>query len=203
MVWDVATGKECPVPAGLSHVQCVAFSPDSGTAAAAGEDGVVRLWEPASGLRKGHLAGHTDAVEALCFHSNGQTLASASRDHTVRLWAWQHQQQPQVAVIPNPQQQPHVIVIPKQAWVQSLACSRDGTVLALGLNNEETVIIRDPAGNWAREPEPLAAIAGGAAPGVDSVESGGIVAFAPDENLLAIGRRDGTISVWEVGQGRR
>ena len=64
----------------------MAFSPDGRLLASAGDDGTVRLWDPATGAGLATLTGHTDTVDAVAFSPDGRRLASAGDDRTVRLW---------------------------------------------------------------------------------------------------------------------
>ena len=66
----------------------VAFSRDGKLLAAAGGDGMVRLWNPATGQPVGAPlpAGTGGGVTAVAFSPDGKLLASAGADGTVRLW---------------------------------------------------------------------------------------------------------------------
>jgi uncharacterized protein (TIGR03067 family) len=178
LVWDAATGKKYPPPEGLGHVLCLAFSADGTTAAAAGEDMNIRLWDVESGISKGQLRGHTGAVSALCFQSNGERLGSASLDDKLLLWDLRNQQLYGVTSAPE------------RSWVRSFACSRDGRVLVMGLANQQAMIQVDPFSNWHLKPMPLSD---------NGREPGGIVAITPDGKLVATGHRNGTIRVWDLG----
>jgi serine/threonine protein kinase/WD40 repeat protein/tetratricopeptide (TPR) repeat protein len=62
------------------------FSPDSKLLATCGDDGVVRLWEAATGKPLHDLTGHTDVVWSATFTPDGKRVATGSWDGTVRLW---------------------------------------------------------------------------------------------------------------------
>ncbi len=84
-LWDAHSGErlstielDCPVFA-------VAFHPD-GTLVGGSNDGVVRLWNAASGELRHTLNGHKKEVWSVACDAEGRTIASASRDQTAKLW---------------------------------------------------------------------------------------------------------------------
>jgi WD40 repeat protein len=97
-----------------------AFGHDGDTLlASGGDDGMVRIWDPATGAERATLAGHTDWVHAVCaFTHGGQTLlASGGSDDTVRIW--------------DPASQAPLLVIPVHHQAKSLAYSSGTLVVAL------------------------------------------------------------------------
>ena len=68
------------------HVRSIAFAPDGKRLATGSSEGIVRLWEVATGQELLALKGHTDFVSAVAFSPDGQLLVSGSQDGTVRFW---------------------------------------------------------------------------------------------------------------------
>jgi WD40 repeat protein/Flp pilus assembly protein TadD len=110
-LWDMASGMEAKALQGATAgVFSVAFGPDGRTLAAACQDRVIRLWDPATGRQKegslkvgerpekeraqpqgppqreASLQGHDGPVFAVAFAPQGRLLATAGQDQTVRLW---------------------------------------------------------------------------------------------------------------------
>ena len=70
-----------------TDIQGLAFSPDGQILATGRTDGVVRLWDVASGELIHSLTGHSGAISGLSFHPDGSILASGSYvQETVLLW---------------------------------------------------------------------------------------------------------------------
>jgi WD40 repeat protein len=82
----VASGKNTTTRQTHAAVWCVAFPPHGGTLASAGSDGVIRLWDVATGKNTATLKGHTGSVRSIAFSPDGKALASCSTDKSIRLW---------------------------------------------------------------------------------------------------------------------
>jgi WD40 repeat protein len=102
ILWDLVAGKPVhtlgmPKPTGAYSLT---FSPDGRLLAGGGGDGLVRLWDPASGKELTAFAGqgpdssgtlpgqnnYTGGVWSVAFSPDGQLLASGGTDGAVRLW---------------------------------------------------------------------------------------------------------------------
>jgi WD40 repeat protein len=69
-----------------NSVISVVFSPDGQSLASGSWDGMINIWDVATGQVKTTLSGHEDYVHSVAFSSDGQTLASASEDDTIAIW---------------------------------------------------------------------------------------------------------------------
>lgn len=144
--------------------------------ATSGEDGTLRLWDAASGLERGVLAGHTGAVSALAVAADGRWLVTGGEDATVRLWdaASGHER---------------AVLSGHTGTVTGAAIATDGTWFAT-VSRDQTVRL------WSASGEQLATLAGHAS----DVHS---VAIAPDGTWLATTGADGTIRLWFVDTAKR
>ena len=71
----------------FSHLCSVAFSPDSSRLASGSwNDGIVRIWNTATGELEDELEGHTNRVLSVVFSHNGRFIVSGSGDDTIRIW---------------------------------------------------------------------------------------------------------------------
>ena len=143
--------------------------------AAADENGVIRIWNPASGsLLKVIQTG--GAISALRFSPDGQMLASASaQDFSVSLWNL-------------PDGTLRQKLRSHSALVNALAFSPDSRILASG-GEDRTVIIWDlKSGKSQRRLK-----------GQDQTVTS--IAFSPDGSLLASAGGNASVMLWEVAKG--
>ncbi len=172
-----------------NSVLALAFSPNTpaGTGrqilASSGFDNVILLWDATTAnnpvLIPSSLKGHTDAIDDLAFHPDGQILASSSRDGTIRLWNIQ---------TGRPLGEP---LTGHRSAVKSLALSPDGQILAWG-GADYTITLWDMA-SGKRIGRPLT--------GHEDWVNG--LAFNPQRKMMASASGDDTIILWNVTTGRQ
>jgi WD40 repeat protein/tRNA A-37 threonylcarbamoyl transferase component Bud32 len=86
-VWDFDQHRRlAEIAGGQERIDRLAFSADGQRLAGGSNSGVIRLWEPRTGVEVLCLRGHTEAVLGLVFSPEGERLFSCSADHTVRFW---------------------------------------------------------------------------------------------------------------------
>jgi RNA polymerase sigma factor (sigma-70 family) len=86
-LWDATNARELRrLPTQTPRVDGLAFSPD-GKRLAAGCDGVVRLWDLATGKEQKPLGGgHNDRLYSIAFSREGKLLAAGSESGMARVW---------------------------------------------------------------------------------------------------------------------
>jgi WD40 repeat protein len=170
-------------------VYAVEFSPDGRTLASGGRDGLVKIWDAASGKLLQTLlvvakTSDTYGVTNLAYSPDGQSLAAATQDGSIRVYdtaSWQLRQ----------------IISAGGKVVWGLAYSPDGSLLASG-SADRTVRLWNSATGAALATfglENCASVQECGSGHSDVVYS---LAFSPDGKLLASGGEDAVIRVWDV-----
>jgi mono/diheme cytochrome c family protein len=180
-IWDVATGRVLSVlREHTDAVFAVAFSPDDAWMASGAGDRSVKIWDARKGVRLHTLTDATEAVTSLQFRPTGPLLLTAGgTDKTIRTWAFDASGGKQVKS-----------VIAHTAPVLAVRYSPDGKLLAsagadraVKIWNADTWIEVRTLERQSDWPQALE--------------------FTPDGSRLAVGRYDGTVSVYETATGRR
>ncbi|HEX5746118.1 MAG TPA: pentapeptide repeat-containing protein [Archangium sp.] len=214
------TSHGAPVPqlAPGSPISAVAFSPTDNLLATGHDDGMLRLWDVATGTVLRILEGHEESVTDLAFSGDGKLLASASRDWTAMLWSVEQGQSLQeleghaapvreVSFSPDGkllasasedrtvrlwsvEQGQLLRVLMHTGHVNGVAFSPDGTKLA-SASDDAKVVLWNPG----EEVTVLRVFEDMAAPVSD-------VTFKSDGTALAAGSYDGTIRVWSLLEER-
>lgn len=158
-----------------------AFSPTGDALATVGMDGFVRVHEIASGAEVASFGGGLD-LTALAFTPDGTGLFTGSSIMPGRLWDVETGK-------------PRVRFITDFYWM-GVAFSPDGKLLANVW--QDGVVLSDPTtGQIVTTLEFMSEYAN-TVPGDGGDARSAAVAFSPDGKLLAAGRLDGTVWLWDV-----
>ncbi len=158
------------------------FSPDGTQIATAGADGVVRIWDRASGAPVARLTGHTSLINSLQFSPDGAFLLTASDDGTARIWDIRTSANLDAG-------QPVTTLQVMGTALNSAAFSPDGAlVVTAGVDQEARI--------WdLRSGQVITPLRGGHTAAVNTA------AFSPDGSLVVTASDDGTARIWDARSG--
>ena len=89
VVFDVRTGQAArrfPLPAQGASVSAAAFTPDGKRLVTGGREGLITLWDVASGEPVLNLDRHDGCVTGLAFTADGSRMVSTATDGTALVW---------------------------------------------------------------------------------------------------------------------
>jgi WD40 repeat protein len=160
-----------------SSITSVSVTPSGQRVATASLDGLVKLWDPASGRELKTMEGHQGSVSGVALSPDGRSLASVGRDRTLRLWDTTSGK-----VMHSVQAHDNIVL--------AVAFSADGReVLTSGL--DRLVKWWDPAKATA-----LGQLEAQSAPAR-------ALALSSTGDRLAVGTEDGLIRIYQFPQGKR
>jgi WD40 repeat protein len=176
-LWDSKTGKQQAVLEGpTAGVWAVAYNPDGKTLASTSENGQVVLWDISTVKEKAELKGHLGRVKSAVFSPDGKLLATAGRDKSVRLWDGTKGQESAVLSAAGLYEVLAVAFSPNGKSLASV--SWDGWFGSLRVWDVETRKIR--AGVDDRTARMTS------------------VAWSPDGKILAVGRSDKKVKLYDT-----
>lgn len=160
--------------AGVTYT--LAFRPDGGALAAAGADGLLRVWNPDTGKELSPPRPHPADIGPVIWSPDGKWLASACDDGVVRIWP--------VA------DESAIELTGHTDKIKDIALSPDRRALA-SASKDGTVRLWDTA-DWSRPGRVL----------VREEVNLRSVAFGPGETILVSGTYDNHLKVWDAATGR-
>ncbi|KAH8366655.1 hypothetical protein KR084_010419, partial [Drosophila pseudotakahashii] len=156
-------------------IDCVRFAYKDNFVYSADDIGIIRRWDLNSQKIYSTLNGHMKSVRTLDFNPSGEYVVSGSNDTTVRLWDVQNENNCIKVCRGHMSHVNSVKFSPDGLWIASAGL--EGSILIWDIRKSKQIMefIADP---------PVTAIT--------------CVQFHPFEFLLAAGRIDGTISIYDL-----
>jgi WD40 repeat protein len=187
-LWDPATGKELRrLPAaGLLHSGDLAFSPDSATLLAVGDDCTIRRWQVATGAEIAKFAIQAQlSGDARAFSADGVLVASSGYDGVARIWDSATGRR--VLDIPTPENMPHFPVFSPDRRYLALC----GAAYRYPYHDQLAIELWELASGRLVQKYAMPPRTGASS-----------VAFARDGRTLVTGMADTTALLWDLAPSR-
>ena len=177
-------------------VAALAFSPDGFLLAIGSCESAVKLFQVATGDRERTLFGYPLGVDCLSISPDGNVLAIGAPDGNIDLWQLENGK--------------FLGKMALKGRVTSIAFSPDGQILASGSDRSliDTVFAISPTQTGSEQSAGGAIKLWDAKTGhlkqllCESETPVNTLAISPDGTKIASGHRDGTIKIWQLGDGR-
>ncbi|PTB62058.1 hypothetical protein BBK36DRAFT_1186315 [Trichoderma citrinoviride] len=177
-LWDAVTSTCDKILKGHhSVIRSIAFSHDSRILAAAFQDCIIKLWDTISGICTFKLNGHSKSVDSIAFSQDFTTLVSASADSSIRFWDVATGDCDCIATLTG-----------HSNWVNYLAFLPQSDVL-VSSSGDRTIRIWEICTASCS-----ATLEGQSEPYTEAI------ALSHDYNMLASGKDDGSIEIWNVSK---
>ena len=158
----------------IDAVYALAFTPDGKRLVSGAADRTVKVWDVATGTRLFTLSEPADGINTVAVSPDGKLIAAAGQDKTIRLWTLGEKSGELLnTYIAHEDAILHLAFSPDGKQLVSTSSDRSVKLFAVPELNELRVLASQP--DW-----PLTA------------------EFTPDGHSLAIGRFDGSLSIYDT-----
>jgi WD40 repeat protein len=186
IIWKLAAEKSLHTLNAGTVVRSLSVGADGKVVASAGDNGIVQLWDVATGKPGLKLEGAHDWLLAVAFSPDGKLIAAGGYEGKVTVWvvATGKKTVEFAAVAPVPANTP-----PPTNVVSALAFSPDGKLLAVGGHDAAIHLFQADDGKYVRS------LTGHGS----SITA---LAFHPTGTLLVSASKDRTLRLWNPANGQ-